>query len=90
MINKARLDEFWNITGLQDQMTDFMDNSFLDSGCELFDNPSRDEQFARCLQSTHGGEKSQAEAFTVVRQQPGTIQDVMEEKCDFKPSECHM
>ena len=71
-------------------MTNFMDNTFLDNGCELFDDPFRDEQFAGHLPSMHGGEKCRAEAFTIVRQQPGTIQDVMEEKCNFEPTECHV
>ena len=71
-------------------MTNFMDNTFLDNGCELFDDPFRDEQFAGHLRSMHGGEKFWAEAFTIVRQQLGTIQDVMEGKCSFKPAERHM
>ena len=90
MINKSKSDEFQNITGLLDQMTNFMDNNFLDNGCKLFNDPLRDEQFAGRLRSMHGGEKFWAEAFTVVRQQLGTIQDVMEGKCDFEPTERHM
>ena len=90
MINKSKSDEFQNITGLLDQMTDFMDNNFLDNGCKLFNDPLRDEQFAGRLRSMHGGEKFRAEAFTIVRQQLGTIQDVMEGECNFKPTEHHM
>ena len=81
---------FQNITRLLDQMTDFMDEYFLDNGCKLFDDPLRDEQFASTLRFAHGGKKFRAEAFTIVRQRLCTISDLKERKCDFEPTERHM
>ena len=36
MINKSKSEEFMNVTGLLDQMTEFMDKHFLDDRCKLF------------------------------------------------------
>ena len=82
--------EFQNITRLLDQMTDFMDECFLDSRCELFNDPLRDEQFVRTLHFAHGGKKFCAEAFATVKQRLDTISNLKEQKCDFEPAEHHM
>ena len=82
--------EFQHITRLLDQMTDFMDIHFLDNGCKLFDDKLRDAQFASTLRSAHGGEKFRAEAFTIVRQRLGTIENLKKRKHCFEPTERHM
>ena len=71
-------------------MTDFMDEHFLDNGCKLFDDKLRDKQFAGTLRSAHGGKKFRAEAFTIVRQGLGTIENLKKKKYNFEPTERHM
>ena len=90
MIHKSKSEKFRNVTGLFDQMTDFMDKYFLDNRCKLFDNPLCDEQFASQLRSIHGREKCSAEAFTIARQKLGTITNLTEGECNFDPTERHM
>ena len=75
---------------LLDQMTDFMDEHFLDNGCELFDDGERDQQFARTLRRAHGGKKFRTEGITIVRQRLGTIQNLKKTNYDFEPTERHM
>ena len=82
--------ELQNITRLLDQMTDFMDEHFLDNGRKLFDDPDRDSHFAGSLRSAHGGEIFCAKAVTVVRQQLGTMTDLKKRKHNFEPTERHM
>ena len=89
-INKNEHTEFNDIARLLDQMTDFMDEHFLDNGRKLFDDPDRDSLFAGSLRSAHGGEKFRAEAVTIVRQQLGTITDLKNKKHNFEPTERHM
>ena len=89
-ISKNKHTEFNNIARLLDQMTDFMDEHFLDNGRKLFDDPDRDSLFAGSLRSAHGGEKFRAEAVTIVRQQLGTITDLKNKKHNFEPTERHM
>ena len=79
-----------NVTGLLDQMTEFMDKYFVDSGCKLVDDPLRDEQFASQLRSICGRKKYRAEAFTIVRQKLGTIVNSSKWECNFDPTERHM
>ena len=90
IIHKKQEEEFKQITVLLDQMTDFMDRHFLDNGCLLFNNPDRDNQFAGCLRSMYGGEKFRGEAFTIVRQRLGTIENVTKGECNFEPTKRHM
>lgn len=91
LINRITHEEdFKNIAKLSDQMTNFMDQNFLDNGCVLFNDEARDEQFGSRLRSMHGGVRFCGEAFTVVRQQLGMIKDVTGGKCNFEPTECHV
>ena len=64
-INKNKHTEFDNIARLLDQMTDFMDEHFLDNGRKIFDNPDRDLQFAGSLHSAHSGETFCAKAVII-------------------------
>ena len=89
-ISKNKHTEFNNIARLLDQMTEFMDEHFLDNGRKLFDDPDRDSLFAGSLRSAHGGKKFRAEAVTIVRQQLGTITDLKKRKHNFEPTERHM
>ena len=91
LINRITHEEdFKNIAKLLDQMTDFMDQNFLDDGCVLFNDEARDEQFASRLRSMHGRVGFRGEAFTVIRQQLGMIKDVTGGKCNFEPTEHHV
>ena len=90
IIHKKHEKEFKQITALLDQMTDFMDRHFLDDGCLLFNDPDRDKQFAGRLRLMHGGEKFRGEAFTIVRQRLGTLENVTKGECNFEPTKRHM
>ena len=90
VINRDEVDEFEKIACLLDQMTDFMDKHFLGNGCKLFDDTLRDKQFAGSLRSKCKGKKFRAEAFTIVRQRLGTIENLKKRKHCFEPTERHM
>ena len=74
MINKNRKSEFEQISGLLNQMTEFMDKNFVDDkGESLFSDKDRDEKFGRVLREQFGRKKFRGEAFTIVRQKVGQV-----------------
>ena len=85
VIHKCKINEFKQISGLLDQMTDFMDINFLDDGHKLFGDQRRENQFASILREMSDGMKFRAEAFTVVRQSLGTVSAFRkgESKCEL-------
>ena len=74
MINKNRKSEFEQMSGLLNQMTEFMDKNFVDDkGESLFSDKDRDEKFGRVLREQFGGKKFRVEAFTTVRWKVGKV-----------------
>ena len=85
-INKNRKSEFEEMSGLLNQMTEFMDKNFVDDkGESLFSDKDRDEKFGRVLQEQFGGKKFRGEAFTMVRQKVGQVRtDDLSVTCNNK------